>query len=474
MRTLAIRLSACAIAAACALASPPPAGAAQRATRGGAHVSEQVASLRVKRLVPEARTVSCRAARSRRWRCRWTGTRRVNGAEHSCRGVQSVRRSGRRWRARSLSRSCTVTTAPASVRPPAPKPPAPKPGKPTPVPPPVPPAVPPPPTLPGAPHFGFSENVDSRLSPEKHADLALQAGADSQRLTLGWRWTEPYRDDYRFESFDQVYRASLARGIRPLISVMFAPWWTWSPEIRCDRFGAQCTYPPERAFDGEWREFLAIVAKRYPKALGIEIWNEPNLRSFWKPSPDVARYTELLKQAYTAIKAVSPSMPVITGGFANAGTTEDGTVSLADFTRGVYERGGKSYMDGIGFHPYGAMPGRGDFIQRSFDRVRAVRNSFGDRSKPLWATEFGLTTTGNPWPNVWTEQQQAEGLALHYKTIAAMPDVAGIYLHTLLEPEGDRGGDGPGFGVVRGNGQPKPAFCAVALARAVGPGCTPH
>jgi hypothetical protein len=252
----------------------------------------------------------------------------------------------------------------------------------------------------------------------------VAAGADSQRLTLGWNWAEPYPDDYRLGSFDQVYRASLSRGIRPLISIMFSPWWTWSPKIHCERFGPQCTFPPDPGFDAEWREFAALVAQRYPYALGIEIWNEPNLRVFWKPTPDVARYTDLLKQAYTAIKAVNPSMPVITGGFANVGSsTPEGDISLTDFTRGMYEWGGKDYMDGIGFHPYGAIPTRTDFIERSFDRVRSVRDSFGDDHKPLWATEFGLSTTGNPWPHHWSEEEQAVGLANHYRAIAAMPDV---------------------------------------------------
>jgi endo-1,4-beta-mannosidase len=313
--------------------------------------------------------------------------------------------------------------------------------------------------------------VDTRLTPEAHADLARQAGADSQRLTLGWNWAEPYKDDYRLGGFDQIYRASLARGIRPLITIMFSPWWTWAPGTQCERFGPQCTFPPDPVFDSEWREFVALVAQRYPQAIGIEIWNEPNLRLFWKPSPDPARYTDLLGQAYRAVKSVDPDMPVISGGLANASTTQDGTESLVDFLTGIYDNGGKGYMDGIGFHPYGAIPTRTDFVERSADRVRSVRDSHGDVGKPLWATEFGLTTTGNPWPNVWTEQEQAEGLALHYKTLAAMPDVAGIYLHTLLEPEGSRAGDGPGFGVVRGDGTPKPSFCAVAAARAAGPGC---
>lgn len=292
--------------------------------------------------------------------------------------------------------------------------------------------------------------------------MARAAGADSQRLTLGWNWAEPHKDDYRLGGFDRLYHASVSRGIRPVITILFSPSWTWEPGIEC--LGPQCTFPPAPAHDAEWREFVALVAQRYPQALAFEIWNEPNLTAFWKPRPDVERYSELLSQAYDAIKGVSQSAQVITGGFANPSDTTSGDIPLADFTRGVYERGGKEYMDGIGFHPYGAVPTT-EFVNRAFARVRAVRDSFGDNHKPLWATEFGLSTSGNPWPQVWSDAEQAVGLRAHYEAMAAMPDVRGIFVHTLVEPQGSRDGAGPGYGVVRGDGSPKPAFCALAAAR---------
>jgi hypothetical protein len=161
---------------------------------------------------------------------------------------------------------------------------------------------------------------------------------------------------------------------------------------------------------------------------------------------------------------------VITGGFANPSDTATGDISLADFTHGVYARGGKRYMDGIGFHPYGAVLTT-EFVNRAFARVRAVRDSFGDSQKPLWATEIGLSTTGNPWPRVWSEAEQAIGLRAHYEAMAAMADVKGIFVHTLVESQGSRGGIGPGYGLVRGDGRPKPAFCALAAARGSVTGC---
>jgi len=436
-----------------ALAALAPAAPAEAARSARAAEAERVLAKHVRQVAREARRVTCRTRGARRWGCRWSGTRRLgSGALRTCRGTAVVRRTRRRWRVRRSEPRCVTRSPVAAPRRPA--------GDAEAI------AVPAPspadtrPTL----HFGFSETPDGRLPLEKHAGLALGAGADSQRLTLGWNWAEPVKDDYRLSGFDQLYNASVSRGIRPVITILFSPSWTWAPEVDCPPMGWGCTYPPDARFDSEWREFVALVAARYPQALAFEIWNEPNLRVFWKPLPDVDRYSQLLEQAYTTIKSVDPSAEVITGGFADPSDTTTGDISLADFTRGVYERGGKNYMDGIGFHPYGAVLGT-EFVERAFRRVRDVRDAFGDQERPLWATEFGLTTTGDPWPRVWTEAEQAVGLTAHYQAIASMPDVKAAFIHTLVEPQGSRDGIGPGYGLVRGDGTPKPAFCAIAVAR---------
>lgn len=436
-----------------ALAALAPAAAAETGRHARTAKAERVLAKDVRQIARQSRRVSCRARGARRWRCRWSGARLLRSRRtRECAGNAGVARMRKRWRVRRSTTRCTTRAAAhaSPARNPSPGPtPAPTPGK---------------------PHFGFSETPDGRLPLERNADLALAAGADSQRLTLGWNWAEPVKDDYRLNGFDQLYNASVSRGIRPVITILFSPSWTWGPDVNCEPMGWDCTYPPDPRFDAEWREFVRIVARRYPQALAFEIWNEPNLQIFWKPRPDVGRYSQLLSQAYSAIKSVNPAAKVISGGFADPSDTSAGDISLGDFTRGVYERGGKAYMDGIGFHPYGAVLTT-EFVQRAFRRVREVRDAFGDHDKPLWATEFGLSTSGDPWPRVWSEAEQAAGLTAHYSAMAAMPDVEALFIHTLVEPEGSREGIGPGYGLVRGDGSPKPAFCAIAAARGLAGTC---
>ena len=57
-----------------------------------------------------------------------------------------------------------------------------------------------------------------------------------------------------------------------------------------------------------------FVARYAGKIAAVEIWNEPNAVTFWTPTPDPAAYVELLKAAYPKVKAVDPSVVVVSAG----------------------------------------------------------------------------------------------------------------------------------------------------------------
>lgn len=393
----------------------------------------------------------------------------------------------RRWRNRTVTRRCTTTTpraeAPAARAggagaQPAPRPAEPQPAVHAPQPPPAPPPVQPEVPRRRSQLFGFSDNtVQAGSAPAGQvADLLQRAGSDVARVTFDWRYAEPFKGDYQFGLYDTIYREYLARGIRPVFTILFSPWWTWDPSVSCDQWTQDCTYPPSRSHDADWRRIASLLASRYPLAAGIEIWNEPNLQSFWRPRPDVVRYTELQKEAYSAIKSVAPSLPVVSAGLNNHMTTDQWNVSMSDFARGIYENGGKDSMDALNFHPYPWGQQQLDFEQ-SFAAIRSVRDSHGDGSKPLWVTELGLSTTGPDPQNVFSPEGQARGLVRDYDMVRAMPDVQLLTLHTLIEPKGRASYDPldreVGFGVADRNLRPKPAFCALAAKRGVPAPCPP-
>lgn len=293
--------------------------------------------------------------------------------------------------------------------------------------------------------------------------------ADVVRISFGWRWVEPYKDQYHWGHYDKMYRAYLARGIRPVFTILFAPWWTWDPSVSCNQWRENCKYPPGRAHDGEWREIAALLAARYPDAAGIEIWNEPNLHWFWAPRPDPARYTELQKAAYEAIKAVNPAMPVVNGGLLSVGRTNALGLTAHDFLAEIYRHGGRDSMDAINLHPYPVGLDKRYFLN-TFAKVRSVRDANKDARKPLWVTEFGFTTTGTDPRYMVTPEEQALGLVDHYRAMRVMRDVDLLALYTLIDPKGrgsvyDPRDPNVGYGLVDPDLRPKPAFCALFRER---------
>jgi hypothetical protein len=323
----------------------------------------------------------------------------------------------------------------------------------------------------GAAIFGISEPAAWRTDPP-HADpaqiagLISRLGATSQRFWVYWNAVEPDppqdgRHHYDFSVFDRMYAADVAAGLRPLLTIQGAPGWAR------DGGGdpAAASKPPAPSHYADWRAFAAAVARRYPRAIGIEVWNEPNLTTFWgfgdpglAPSP--AAYSNLLAQAYRAIKAERPGTRVIGGALSNNQRSGDGNLSEAAFAAGMFAHGAGRTMDAVSVHPY---PHSLDhpLTETSMDQLRVAGLAAGARL-PIWVTELGVTTTG---PAAVSEGDQARVLTGAVTALANQPDVAAVYVHTLVEPVADPGDPEMGYALTHGSGPavvPKPVFAALA------------
>ena len=254
------------------------------------------------------------------------------------------------------------------------------------------------------PVVGIAEpNAWRRTPPPATADevaARLAAlGAQSQRFVVDWSIAEPQAPgaghEYRFAPFDAMYRADVEHGIRPLLVVLNAPVWAADSGTRPGSFGNN---PPTAEHLGDWAAFVGAVARRYPRAIGIEIWNEPNLAGFWGDGsatvrPDPARYAALLEAGYDAVKAANPRMRVIGGALSpTQETTPAGDVSATEFLADALDAGAAAHMDGLSLHPYPGTGGAPRTLQL-IDEVGSVRDEHG-AAMPLWLTEVGVTTTG--------------------------------------------------------------------------------
>ena len=288
--------------------------------------------------------------------------------------------------------------------------------------------------------YGFNDHAGlvGSIRVGEDAELQAQAGSTLWRVAIDWRFAEPVRDEIELETHDAIYCEALARGIRPIFHI------TGSPEWAEDRGGCplvSCLYPPRVDELAELRELATLIALRYPEAAAIEVWNEPNLATYWA-RPDPARYVEVLEAIDSGAAAAGSEIPVLAGSLSNTGRDDAGRADFAPFLRRMMAAGAGHHMDGFAFHPYpiGPLGSRRERFESTMDRLERALRASGEGDMPIWVTEVGLPVG----PTVG-EEEVARTMSGIYERLADDPRVQAAVFHTLLEGESDAG-SGDGFG----------------------------
>ncbi len=171
-----------------------------------------------------------------------------------------------------------------------------------------------------------------------HAPIALRADWQAQlaraRRELGFRHVRFHgllsddmgtlvnQDDrflFSFFNIDRVFDFLLSIGMKPLVELSFMPATLSSDGNSVFHYRANVT-PPRRMAD--WQLLMTRLVGHWVERYGIdevaqwplEVWNEPNLVAFWTGGQ--AKYFDLFKATWTAVKAISPRLQV--GGPATA------------------------------------------------------------------------------------------------------------------------------------------------------------
>lgn len=256
-------------------------------------------------------------------------------------------------------------------------------------------------------------HVWERIVGSDHAAMALRADYQAQlrraRRELGFQYARFHGllgDDMgtlvqdgadRIHSFFNAHRvwdALLDIGVRPFVELSFMPTAIASGHSTVFRYRGNVT-PPRRWDDWSTltRRLAASAVERYGAAeveqWFFEIWNEPNLRSFWRGSR--AQYFRLYRETAEALKAVSPQLPV--GGPAtaqNAWITEflddcERTGAPVDFVSTHH------YPTDSTLHIEGGTEAKLAAMQRDILREEAQDARRRARDKPLFYTEWNTS-----------------------------------------------------------------------------------
>jgi hypothetical protein len=266
-----------------------------------------------------------------------------------------------------------------------------------------------------------------------------QGKVGTLRINLAWGTVQGSPDAaYDWSHYDGVIGAAAKNGIRVLPTVYSSPEWAEpSPE-----------YPPLGDRLSEFEDFARAAVERYgsdgtfwkenpgipkqPIALW-QLWNEPNSPLFWKPTPDPGDYFDLLRGFDAAVERADPEAQVMLGGLF---PTPKGGVSMEAFMTRLYAEGAKGRFDAAAIHPYAANPE--DALDSTGD-LRNVMNQAGDPDTPIWITEVGWASAGQPSGLTVGPATQADYLTRTFELAAerrAQLRIDGVIWYSLNDTPG--------------------------------------
>jgi hypothetical protein len=299
---------------------------------------------------------------------------------------------------------------------------------------------PPPDSLELAPRLG----VNIHLLRDDHAlELAHTAGFAFVRMDMVWANVER-NGRYRFGAYDALMRSLEARQMGVLWILDYG---------HPDHGGGPPRAPQDIAAFGRFVEAAAAHFKG--RNVRYEIWNEPNIRQFWAPSPNASEYGVLLREAAAAIHGVDPSAVVSSGGVSGVGEA---------FLRGALDPNVAAGLTAIAVHPY-----RKTGPETVAPDLASLRNwavqAFGPRIE-VWDTEGGYSSAEavNDAPsnghNEATRMRQAALAVREILTACAVGLPVAVW-YDLRDDGPDAENPEHNYGLLDASGNEKPAMKAV-------------
>jgi len=269
------------------------------------------------------------------------------------------------------------------------------------------------------------------------------------REEFEWNRVEPRKGFFDWPKFDQAVSVARARNIDIIGKLVYTADWATSAPAGTPSSSARY-YPP--ADYADYVNYAVATVERYKDRVKVwEIWNEPNIVQYWKPSPDASAYARLLKATYAAIKEADPDAIVLTGGLA--GYSEQFLNSLRD-------AGAIDSFDGIGLHTYVQGAPESSTIDSWISAAQSwiARNAPG---RSLWITETGWSTCTSCGSGAGVSEADQAAYLSRSMIDAAAHGVAAYAWFNLVEIGGSASRL-DNYGLIEQSGRKKPAYSALA------------
>lgn len=227
---------------------------------------------------------------------------------------------------------------------------------------------------------GF-ETLDRDMWDPNHAWPVLEElGVKWARVQTGWTKTEREFGRYEFAWLDEIVENLIRRGVQPWLS------FSYGNRLYTDDAGETGVgYPPVQTESEKigWENYVRAVVRHFRNRVShYEVWNEPDLLSFWKRGPRAKEYVDLVRMTAKPLREEQPEAKLIGGAIA-WGMTPWSIKFLEDCMKaGLHE-----FVDIISYHGYKSIPER-----HSAQEFPAFRHVL-DKYKPsliAWQGEAGV------------------------------------------------------------------------------------
>lgn len=178
-----------------------------------------------------------------------------------------------------------------------------------------------------------------------------ELGVKWARIQTGWARCERQAGRYDFGWLDEIVGKLLQRGVMPWLSFSYG-----NPVHVPGSSPAGVGFPPVRTEESRvaWQNYVrALVAHFRDRISYYEVWNEPDLLSFWQPLPKASEYADFVRITALAVREKQPDAKIIGGAIA-WGMTPWSIKFLEDcFKCGMHE-----HIDIVSYHGYKSVPER--------------------------------------------------------------------------------------------------------------------
>jgi len=241
-----------------------------------------------------------------------------------------------------------------------------------------------------------------------------ELGIQFVRLKFPWNQLEKTPGQFDWVHMDKVVQAYSQAGIR-ILGVITGPC-AWAEQ------GASPANEIERY---QFAQFVNQVVARYKKQAGHwEIWDSPNLQSYWRPEPNPGNYANTARIAYPAAINASTDCRILAPSLAGCDT---------EFLEDLYPNGIRDY-----FHLLSSkliVPvGHESTLQDCVDQLERVMLRHERAPKSIWITGLGISQP--PETEDAAEQMEIAHAETFVRTVVeALSEriVDKVFLSTLID-----------------------------------------